>query len=81
MDPTMSNFILTLIGLSIGSCVTLITACGKCTSKSRCTNIKTPCLSCDRDVLDDADSVYEDAEPRSAAPENFKSVQNLRNKI
>ena len=75
MDPTMSNFILTLIGLSIGSCVTLITACGKCTSKSRCVNIKTPCISCNRKVLDDNSDIYKDAEDLSTpTPQIFKKI-------
>ena len=74
MDPTMSNFILTLVGLSIGSCVTLIAACGKCTAKSRCSKINSPCLSCDREVLDDSD-LYKDAQEEiSPTPQIFKKI-------
>ena len=75
MDSTEANYKITLYGLIFGSVVSIIGAFSKCFLKSRCTTIKTPCLSCDRDVLDDSNSVYEDAEP------NFKSTQNLRNKI
>jgi len=85
MDSTEANYKITLYGLIFGSVVSIIGALSKCFLKSRCTNIKSasPCLvlSCDREVLDDTNSVYEDAEPRSDAPENFKSAQNLRNKI
>ena len=72
MDSTEANYKITLYGLIFGSIVSIIGAFSKCFLKSRCTNIKTPCVSCDRDVVDEDNSVYEDA------PENFKSTPKLR---
>mgnify|MGYP003123783774 CR=1 FL=1 len=72
MDSTEANYKITLYGLIFGSVVSIIGALSKCFLKSRCTNIKTPCVSCDRDVLDDNSSQYEDAES------NFKSTPKLR---
>jgi len=78
MDSTEANYKLTLYGLILGSVVSILGALSKCFLKSRCTSIKTPCVSIDRNVLDDAEprsdtnSVYEDA------PENFKSTPKLR---
>ena len=72
MDSTEANYKITLYGLIFGSVVSIIGAFSKCFLKSRCTTIKTPCVSCDRDVLDDNSSQYEDA------PENFKSTPKLR---
>ena len=72
MDSTEANYIITLYGLIFGSVVSIIGAFSKCFLKSRCTNIKTPCVSCDREVLDEDNSVYEDAQ------ENFKSTPKLR---
>ena len=75
MDSTEANYKITLYGLVFASVVSIIGAFSKCFLKSRCKNVQSPCLSCDRDVLDEDNSVYDDA------PENFKSAQNLRNKI
>lgn len=72
MDSVKANFLLTFYGLIFGSIVSIIGALSKCFLKSRCTNIKTPCVSCDRDVLSDANSVYDEAQ------ENFKSTPKLR---
>ena len=67
MDAIMSNFILTIIGMGVGSIVTLIGAFGKCFLKSRCTNIKCCCLSCDRDLMPVESDIYHDA---SSTPTN-----------
>ena len=72
MDSTEANYKLTLYGLVLGSVVSILGALSKCFLKSRCTSIKTPCVSIDRNVLDETNSVYEDAEP------NFKSTPKLR---
>jgi len=72
MDSTEANYKITLYGLIFGSVVSIIAAFSKCFLKSRCKNVQSPCLSCDRDVLDETNSVYEDAEP------NFKSTPKLR---
>lgn len=55
MDPTFSNFILNIVGIGIGGLIAVIGAFSKCFKSSRCTNIKTPCLSCDREVLNEVD--------------------------
>lgn len=72
IDPITSNFVLTLVGIGVGSLISLIAACSKCMLKSRCTNIKTPCIQCDRDVINENNSVY-DAErtsDESSTPKN-----------
>ena len=61
MDSVKANYNLTLYGLIFGSVVSIIAAFSKCFLKSRCSKINTPCISCDRDVLDDSNSVYEDS--------------------
>jgi len=72
MDSTEANYKITLYGLIFGSVVSIIGALSKCFLKSRCTNIKTPCVSCDRDVLDETNDVYDDAQ------ETFKPTPKLR---
>ena len=62
MDSVEANYKLTLYGLIFGSVVSIIGAFSKCFMKSRCSNIKTPCVSCDREVLADDDSIYKDAD-------------------
>ena len=58
MDGTMANFIIMLLGASVGGVVAIIGGVSSCMLKSRCTNITSPCLSCDRDVIDEENSVY-----------------------
>ena len=53
MDPVTSNFIINIIGISVGSLIALIGSLSACLRKSRCTSISTPCMSCDRQVLDE----------------------------
>ena len=65
IDPIEANFILTLVGVAVGAVVSLIGACSKCMLKSRCVNIKTPCISCERDVLSESNEVYHDAEEKN----------------
>lgn len=55
MNPTLSNFILNIVGIGIGGLIAIIGAFSKCFKSSRCTNIKTPCFSCDREVLEEVD--------------------------
>lgn len=55
MDPTFSNFILNIVGIGIGGFIAIVGAFSKCFRSSRCTTIKTPCFSCDRQVLDEVD--------------------------
>jgi hypothetical protein len=58
MDPVLSSFILTISGIAIAGIGALIASFGKCFRESRCTNIKLGCLSCERDVLDNDNEVY-----------------------
>ena len=62
IDPITSNFIINMTGIAVGSCVAVIAAFSKCFLKSRCTNIKSPCISCDREVLSEDSEVYKDAD-------------------
>lgn len=62
IDPTTSNFIINMTGIGVASLVALIGAFSKCFMKSRCTNIKSPCLSCDRDVMSADSDIYKDAD-------------------
>ena len=78
MDSTEANYKITLYGLIFGSVVSIIGAFSKCFLKSRCTNIKTPCVSCDRDVLDDAEPRSDNSSQYEDATENFKSTPKLR---
>lgn len=58
MDPVTSNFILTIVGIGVGSIVTLIGAISKCMMKSRCTQIECCCSKCTRDVLSEDNEMY-----------------------
>ena len=69
MDPVLSNFIIMCIASSVGGLTALIGAFSACFLKSRCTNIKSPCLSCDREPLDGDNPVYNDT---MKDKENFK---------
>lgn len=62
IDPITSNFVINMTGIGVGSCIAVIAAFSKCFLKSRCTNIKCCCISCDRDVLSDDNEVYRDAD-------------------
>lgn len=62
MDPITSNFILTIVGIGVGSIVTLIGAISKCMLKSRCTNIKCCGSECTREVLSEDNEIYHDTE-------------------
>ena len=53
MDPVTSNFIINIISISVGSLIALIASVSSCLRKSRCTSITSPCISCDREVLDE----------------------------
>ena len=55
MDPITSNVIINITGIAVGSIVAIISAFSVCFLKSRCTTINTPCISCDRDVLQNVD--------------------------
>lgn len=47
IDAELTNFVIACSGILIG----IISAISTCMIKSRCTNIRSPCITCDRDVL------------------------------
>ena len=53
MDPVFSNFVINVLGISVGASVAIIAAFSACMQKSRCTSIHSPCISCERTVLED----------------------------
>ena len=58
MDGTMANFIVMMVGGVTAAVVAIIGGVSSCMLKSRCTNITSPCLSCDRNVIDEDNDVY-----------------------
>lgn len=58
IDPITSNFVINMTGIAVGSLIAIIGSLSACFLKSRCTNIKCLCISCDRDVLDADSEVY-----------------------
>lgn len=52
IDPITSSFVVQMVGIGIGGLIAIIAAFSSCFMKSRCTNISTPCMSCDRTVLE-----------------------------
>ena len=65
MDPITSNFILTVIGISVGAIATIIGALSKCMMKSRCSNIKCCGSECIREVLSEQNEIYTDTQSNS----------------
>ena len=61
MDSVLANFIIMISASCIGGIVAIIGGVSTCMTKSRCTNIKSPCLSCERDPLDDDNPVYQNS--------------------
>ena len=62
IDPITSNFIINMTGIGVGSLIAIIGSLSACFLKSRCSNIRTPCISCDRDVLDNDNELYNEKE-------------------
>jgi len=58
MNGTLANFIIMMVGGGAGAVVAIIGGISTCMMKSRCRHITSPCLSCDRDVIDEENSVY-----------------------
>ena len=58
MDGVLANFLIMVIASSVGGVVAIIGGVSSCMMKSRCTHIESPCLSCDRDVMDEDNAVY-----------------------
>jgi len=58
MNGVLANFLIIVIASSVGGVVAIIGGVSSCMMKSRCTHIESPCLSCDRDVIDEDNDVY-----------------------
>ena len=58
MDSNMVNSLVMLVGASVAGVVAIVGSISSCMMKSRCTNINSPCLSCDREVIDEDNQVY-----------------------
>ena len=58
MDSNMVNSLVMLVGASVAGVVAIVGSISSCMMKSRCSTIKSPCLSCDRDVIDEDNPVY-----------------------
>ena len=63
MDSVLANFIIMVIGASVGGCAAIIGATSACFMKSRCTSISSPCISCEREPLADDNPVYQQTMP------------------
>jgi hypothetical protein len=59
MDGVLANFLIMVIASSAAAVVAIIGGVSSCMLKSRCINIKSPCLSCERDVIDEENAVYQ----------------------
>ena len=59
MDPVLSNFIIMLAASCIGGVTALIGAFSTCCIKSRRTHIKSGCVECDRNVVDEDNAMYD----------------------
>ena len=68
MYSNLINALVMLVGASAAAVVGIIGGVSSCMMKSRCTNIKSPCLSCDRDVMDEDNDVYQT--PRTDSNKN-----------
>jgi len=68
MNPVLSNFIIMCIASSVGGITALIGAFSSCCIKSRCTHIKSGCIECDRNVVDEDNPMY--IQPVPAPPLN-----------
>ena len=68
MEGVLANFIIMIVASGVGGIVAIIGGVSSCMLKSRCTNIKSPCLSCEREPLDDDNDVYQT--PRTDSNKN-----------
>jgi hypothetical protein len=70
MNPVLSNFIIMCIASSVGGITALIGAFSSCCIRSRCTHIKSGCIECDRNVVDEDNAMYSQNAPAPAPPLN-----------
>ena len=68
MNAVLSNFIIMCIASSVGGITALIASFSACCIKSRCTHIKSGCIECDRNVVDEDNAMYN--QPVPAPPPN-----------
>ncbi len=66
----LTNFVIAVSTLTTGFVLSLVAAISKCMTRSRCSNIKCGCLSCDREVLSENNSIYD-------TPRSSKDFNNL----
>lgn len=59
VDPQTTNFVIAVSTITTGFVLAFVGVISKCMLRSRCTNIKCCCMSCDRDVLDENNSIYD----------------------
>jgi len=70
VDAELTNFVIAVSTLTTAFILSLVGAVSKCMTKSRCSNIRCGCLSCDREVLSENNSIYD-------TPRNSKDFNNL----
>jgi hypothetical protein len=58
MNGVLANFLIMVIASSVGGVVAIIGGISSCMMKICCTHIESPCLSCDREVIDEDNPVY-----------------------
>jgi len=63
--------------LGIGAIIGVIAAFSRCFQRSRCLNIQTPCISCERSVLDVDNPVYLENQAQATSPLGSTSVNIL----
>jgi len=63
MNAVLSNFIIMCIASSVGGITALIGAFSSCCIRSRCTHIKSGCIECDRNVVDEDNAMYNQPVP------------------
>lgn len=78
MDPITSNFVINITGISVAAVVAVIGAFSKCFTKSRCTSIKSPCLSCERDPIDADSEIYKDSSDDSFVVPQTNMMMNKK---
>jgi hypothetical protein len=63
MDDVLANVIIMDVASSVGGCLAVIGGVFSCMLKSRCTRIDSSCISCDREVTDEGNQVYQTPTP------------------
>jgi len=58
VDAELTNFVIVVSSITTAFVLSLVAAISKCMLRSRCTNIRCGCLSCDRDVISETNSIY-----------------------